>query len=254
MAGEWWTSFFDADYARLWSQSMPDQRSAEEAAFFWRTLELRPGSRVLDAPCGYGRIARPLAERGAVVLGVDQSQALLDEAERRRGDLAPERLRYLRHDLRRPLPEGGFDAALNVFTSLGYGEEEDDLAILRTLAAAVRPGGTVLLETNHRDVAAAALSREGQNASRLADGTLVVEHPRFDAVSGRMESTWYWQGPSGGGEKSASFRVYCLTELVRLLGQAGLRFRGAVQTLTGAPFETRGPLAGGRATLLADRP
>lgn len=254
MTDQWWTSFFDADYVRLWSQSIHEARSAEEADFFWRILGLGPGSRVLDAPCGYGRIARPLAARGAAVLGVDQSQALLDCAERLRGDLGPERLRYLRHDLRRPLDEGGFDVALNVFTSLGYGEEEDDLAILRTLAAAVRPGGTVLVETNHRDVVAAFLSRETQHAERLPDGTLVVEQPRFDPVAGRMETTWYWQGPTGGGSKSASLRIYAVTELVRLLAQAGLRLRSAVQTLTGAPFEAKGPLVGGRVTLLAERP
>jgi len=67
----WSTSFFDADYVRLWSQSIPEARSAEEADFLWRTLDLRAGSRVLDAPCGYGRIARLLAGRGSVVLGVD---------------------------------------------------------------------------------------------------------------------------------------------------------------------------------------
>jgi len=110
------------------------------------------------------------------------------------------------------------------------------------------------VETNHRDVAAAFLSREGQIGNRLSDGTLVVEQPRFDPVTGRMEQTWYWQGPAGGGRKSASFRVYAITELVRLLGQAGLRFRGAVHTLTSAPFEARGPLLGGRVTLLAERP
>ena len=110
------------------------------------------------------------------------------------------------------------------------------------------------METNHRDVAAAFLSREGQIGNRLSDGTLVVEQPRFDPVTGRMEQTWYWQGPAGGGRKSASFRVYAITELVRLLGQAGLRFRGAVHTLTSAPFEARGPLLGGRVTLLAERP
>jgi SAM-dependent methyltransferase len=251
---DWWTSFFDAEYLQLWSQSVPEARSAEEADFFWRILELRAGSRVLDAPCGYGRIARLLAARGAVVLGVDQAQPVLDRAERDRGDLGPERLRYQRHDLRRPLSEDGFDAALNVFTSLGYGEEPDDVAILRTLARAVKPGGTVLVETNHRDLAAAFLSREVQAGTRLADGTLIVDEPRFDAVTGRMEETWHWKGPSGGGSKTASFRVYAITELVRLLSEAGLRFVRAVHSSTGAPFEAKGPLMGGRVTLLADRP
>ncbi len=254
MAETWWKSFFDADYLKLWSQSMPETRTEEEADFLWRALTLRPGSRILDAPCGYGRIARLLAGRGAVVLGVDQSQDLLDEAERTRGDLGPDRLRYLRQDLRLPLVEAGFDAAVNVFSSLGYGDEEDDVAVLRTLAGAVRHGGTVLVETFHRDAMAALLSREGQIANRLADGTLVLEQTRFDSVTGRTETTWYWQGPSGSGRKSASARIYAITELVRLMEQAGLGFRRALQSRTGAPFEGKGPFMGGRVALLAERP
>jgi SAM-dependent methyltransferase len=253
VAETWWQSFFDLDYLKLWSQSMPESRTTEEVDFIWRTLALGADSRVLDAPCGYGRIARVLAERGASVVGVDQSKELLDHAERTRGDLAPARLRYLRHDLRQPLDEGEFDAALNVFTSLGYGNEEDDVAVIRTLGRAVRPGGTVLIETAHRDTVAALLSREGQVANRLADGTLVFEQRCFDPVAGRVETTWYWQGPAGSGQKSASLRVYTITELVRLIEQAGLRFREALQSRTGAPFEAKGPLMGGRGALLAER-
>ena len=35
------------------------------------------------------------------------------------------RLSYRRHDLRQRLSDTGFDAALNVFSSLGYGTEAD---------------------------------------------------------------------------------------------------------------------------------
>ena len=147
-------------------------------------LDLREGSRVLDAPCGYGRISRSLAEKGAYVLGVDQSQVLLDQAERDREGLPEERLRYLCHDLRQPLSESGFDAAINVFSSLGYGTEEDDLAILKALAQSVRRGGFVLIETMHRDFIAAKLG--SKPAQRLPDGTLVVEEPSFDPIRGRI--------------------------------------------------------------------
>ncbi len=50
-----------------------------------------------------------------------------------------------------PLEESGFDVGLNIFSSLGYGTEADDVAILSTLRAAVRPGGLVFVETMHRD-------------------------------------------------------------------------------------------------------
>src|SRR5262249_22563415 len=140
MPGPWWHDFFDEEYVRLFAVFTPPERSQREADALWSLLGLSAGSRLLDAPCGYGRLSVPLAERGARVVGVDYSEALLRQAESARGPLPPDRLRFLRHDLRQPLSESGFDAAINVFSSLGYGSEEDDLAILRTLAAAGRAG------------------------------------------------------------------------------------------------------------------
>jgi SAM-dependent methyltransferase len=252
MPPAWWEGFFDADYVRIWGPRFT--AGDEEAAALSRILALTPGSRVLDAPCGYGRVSLPLARSGAFVLGVDQSASLLDEAERRRGDVGLDRLRYLRQDLRSPLAESGFDAALCLFTSLGYGTEEDDLAILRTLAGAVRAGGAVAVDTIHRDVVAAMIARELKPAERLPDGTLVQEEPRLDPVAGRVETTWYRAGPSGAGQKSASLRVYALTELASLVERAGLRVDAVLQPGTGKPFEAKGPFAGGRVLMIASRP
>lgn len=251
---EWWQEFFDAEYLRLWGQGdASGSVAAAQADGLWSLLGLQAGSRVLDAPCGYGRLSRPLAERGAIVLGVDQSQALLEHAERERGNLPASQLRYVRHDLRQPLADEGFDCAVNIFTSLGYGSEEDDLAILSGLGGAVRPGGLVFVETNHRDLMASFLARGVAPSQRLPDGTLVVEDPRFDPVSGRLETCWYWSGPAGHGSKRASLRVYSATELVRLMQSAGLRFRSAHRGCSPEPFRAEGPDLGGRIGLLAER-
>lgn len=165
-----------------------------------------------------------LARRGATMLGVDFAETFLTEAERRRAEMAPDRLRYVRHDLREALLEDESDAAVNIFTSLGYGTEEDDIAILSTLRGAVRPGGRVFIETAHRDRAAVSFSHTERHANRLADGTLMIEEPKFDAVTGRVESSWYWAGLGGSGEKRSTNRVYSATEFVGLLARAGLRF------------------------------
>jgi hypothetical protein len=100
---------------------------------------------------------------------------------------------------------------------------------------------------------AAFLARGVAPSQRLPDGTLVVEDPRFDAVSGRIETCWYWSGPSGHGSKPASLRVYSATELVRLLEAAGLRFRSAHRGCSPEPFRAEGPDLGGRIGLLAER-
>jgi SAM-dependent methyltransferase len=216
-------------------------------------LDLTPGSSVLDAPCGWGRLSRLLALLGATVLGVDQSETLLALATRDRADLPPERLRYMRHDLRTPLAETGFDVACNIFTSFGYGTEEEDVAIMRTLRGAVRPGGRVVLETNHRDLMCALIAHGAKASRRLPDGTLFVDEPDFDAISGVVQLNWYWSGPAGSGEKHAEWRCYTPTEIVGLLKRAGLRFMGAYKGLSKSPYRAEGPEAGGRLAVIAVR-
>lgn len=249
----WWETFFDNDYIRFFSGVFSQAQTAEHADGLWQLLNLQEGSRVLDAPCGYGRLARALAERGAIVLGVDQSEILLEKAEKDRGQVPATRLRYIRHDLRKPMEDSGFDAAFNVFSSIGYGTEQDDLAVLQTLRSAVRPGGLVLLEATHRDMVAALRSRGTPPARRLSDGTLIAEESTFDSISGRVYSRWFWWGPDGRGEKSASLRLYTATELVRLMQTAGLRFRSAHRGYSLEPFKGEGIDMGGRLAILAER-
>jgi SAM-dependent methyltransferase len=254
---DWWTTFFDDTYTSLWSSTLSDDRTRADADGLTALTSITPGSRVLDAPCGFGRISRALASRGALVLGVDQSAAQIALAEQCRGDLDPTRLRYLQHDLRHPLPlppsETNFDVVFNVYSSLGYGTEDDDLAILRTLATALAPDGRFVLDTMHRDCVAARLSRGGPPGQRLPDGTLFIETPRLDPLTGRIETAWHWCGPSGSGTKQASLRIYTTEQLVTLLSRAGLTVVSLHAGLSTTPFSPTGPDLGGRVAILARR-
>jgi SAM-dependent methyltransferase len=233
---------------------MADARTQEEAEGLWTVLGLQAGARVLDAPCGYGRLSRALAERGARVVGVDQSAALLAAAEQARGALDPAQLRYVEADLRQPLALGGFDVALNIFSSLGYGSEADDLAILTTLHGALATGGKLFIDTNHRDGVVVMLSRGVKHAARMADGTLFQEEPRFDPVAGRVDTTWYWQGPRGAGQKSASLRIYAIPELVALVEKAGFKLVSAHRGCSPEPYRPAGTDLAWRLGLLAMKP
>ena len=76
MPKPWWEDFFDADYLHLWGGFVPKERTDLEVEGVWQLLDLNEGSRILDAPCGYGRISRSLAERGVYVLGVKRYPTL----------------------------------------------------------------------------------------------------------------------------------------------------------------------------------
>jgi len=250
---EWWKTFFDQDYLKIAGQMFSEEANVKQAAELWSMLDLNPGCRLLDAPCGWGRLSRPLAVLGAEVLGVDQSETMLALAESQRGELPLERLRYQRHDLQTPLPETGFDVACNIFTSFGYGTDDEDVAIFRTLRGAVRPGGKVVVETNHCDLMCAFIAHGSKVSKRMADGTLFLDEPDFDPISGVVRLNWYWSGPTGSGEKHAEWRCRTPTQIVGLLEQAGLRFAGAYKGLSKTPYRAEGPEAGGRLAVVAVR-
>ncbi|MEV0393257.1 class I SAM-dependent methyltransferase [Polymorphospora rubra] len=104
-----------------------------------------PGSRILDAGCGTGRIGATLAARGHTVLGVDADPVLIDAA--RTDHPGP---RWLVADLATlDLPASGitepFDAAVvagNVMAFVAPGTERD---VLTRMAAHLRPDGIVVV-------------------------------------------------------------------------------------------------------------
>ena len=86
MSDDWFVGFqtgLKADFWRAAAEPWADADAAAIAAL----LDLPSGARVLDAPCGAGRIAVRLAERGLDVTGVDISPQEI-EAARARGSSA----------------------------------------------------------------------------------------------------------------------------------------------------------------------
>ena len=94
---------FGDDYLYFYEESIDDEHSDADTAEILGLLDLAPGSHILDAPCGHGRIARRLAAAGMVVTGVDVTPDYLEQA---RAD--PQLPRGRRHLPRRgcPCPAG----------------------------------------------------------------------------------------------------------------------------------------------------
>ena len=223
-----WTTFFDSDYLRIIGEIFNEAASARQAQELWSMLDLQPGVRLLDGPCGYGRLSRPLALLGAIVVGVDQSEASIALAEEQRGDLGSDRLQYLRHDLRTPLAMSDFDVACNIFYFLWLwngGGGCRGISYVTRSSSTGRPGRSG--EQPSRPVCIS-LARGGTASMRLADGTIFLDQPDFDAISGIVTLNWYWSGPKGSGEKHIRWRCYTPTEIVGLLERAGLRVEGAL--------------------------
>ena len=102
------------------------------------------GRQVLDAGCGPGLYAAALLEAGAHVTGFDASPVMVELARRRVGSRA--RIDLARLGDRLPWPDGTFDAAV---CALAIHYADDESAAFRELHRLVRPGGVVVVSTQH---------------------------------------------------------------------------------------------------------
>ncbi len=99
---------------------------------------LRPlaGKRVLDLGCGKGRFARALAERGASVVGLDLSAAMLDQATG---------IGRVRGSARRlPFGPASFDAVMAVEVFEHLARRSLDL-VCGEIHRVLRPGGRLVI-------------------------------------------------------------------------------------------------------------
>ena len=82
-----WSDVFDADYLHFYAARLGAEPSDRETDLIVRLLALEPGTQILDAPCGHGRIANRLAARGYQVVGLDENALFLERARRDAAEL-----------------------------------------------------------------------------------------------------------------------------------------------------------------------
>lgn len=215
---------------------------------------IHPDGRVLDIACGIGRHAIPLASAGYQVVGCDLSPGLLQRARRRArlAHLPRSRIGFYQADYRaigaelRRAGEPPFDAAVSIFTSMGYRGARSDRNVLRGLRRLVRPGGLFVLELADRD----AVLRRFRPVDVVRWTPTLEQHERreFDRETSTMHSTWTFFRPSRRGhlrrvfETEITVRLYSLHELRDLMREAGWKYEtayGDLATLEPVSFESQ---------------
>ena len=155
------TSKWDAaDYARVGGFV------AELGGAALDLLDPKPGERILDVGCGEGTLTKKIAERGATVLGIDNSPEMVAAARDKSVDallLAAEDMQFFAE----------FDAAFSNAT-LHWVLEKEQAA--RAIFRALKAGGAL----RRRD------GRRGQSRDAARGARRGVSHPRLRAA-GRSE-------------------------------------------------------------------
>ena len=140
---DWFRQWFNSPYY----STLYKNHDIREASIFLdhllEHLKIKPNSRLLDLPCGEGRHSIYLNELGFEVTGADLNEKCIQKAKQfeRSG------LKFLIHDMREPIKESSFKLILNLFTSFGYFEtENEDLKTLDSIYNGLEDSGWFVLD------------------------------------------------------------------------------------------------------------
>lgn len=141
----WYKDWFDSPLYDTLYAHRDDKDASELAALINHIAPPEHYSSALDLACGRGRHSINLAKRGYTVTGADLSPTALEIAGEK-ARIQHISIDFKRHDMRQPLPEK-FDLVVNLFTSFGYFEDDDEnQRVIESIATMLRPNGMVVID------------------------------------------------------------------------------------------------------------
>jgi 2-polyprenyl-3-methyl-5-hydroxy-6-metoxy-1,4-benzoquinol methylase len=183
-AADWSARVFADDYEHFYRESLGPEMNEAEAGFIADAVGLEPGMRILDVPCGWGRIGNQLALMGGSVTGVDSNPRYVSLARGEAASLGVDAL-YLARDMRDLSYRREFDVVVNWYTSFGYFDDATNRRFLASCAEALNPGGVLVIEILDRDWLVGALGGRETFLSMAERGDdLLIDKVAFDPAAG----------------------------------------------------------------------
>jgi ubiquinone/menaquinone biosynthesis C-methylase UbiE len=208
-------------YFKIFGGLIREGITETECDFVEKSLELKPGAKILDLCCGHGRHSLELAKRGYDVTGQDLSSNFLAMAEES-AVKAGVNVSLVHGDMREINFEDEFDAVIMMFTAFGVLEtDEENQKVISAVSISLKKGGKFLMDFANRDrIVRNYLSKDHRC---LSDGTLVVIDRRFDHVFGGHFETIKLISPDGNSKEfKINLRFYTVPEIAAMFKTAGL--------------------------------
>jgi len=218
---EWYEKLYQNDYTGLCGFGDSAQ-TRKEAEFTAEALGLSSDSTLLDICCGFGRHAFEISHlTGCSVAGVDLSDEYLAAAKEK---YKSDKIKYVKGDMRDFHVDGKFDTAVNLFTSFGFFDQDDENEkVIRQANLHLKKDGLFLLDIENKfnfifnDV----LKKEDK-WQQLDSGKYCLMHNEYDIINEReiFLAKIVEQGKSDVNV-GYNIRLYSLPELKVMLNRNG---------------------------------
>lgn len=231
----WYHLSFDSLYPVIYAHRTVET-ARPEALFSVHATPIKPEDVVLDLCCGMGRHMAHLVKHAARVVGLDYSKDLLGLAQGALGDGAL----LVRADMRSIPFENTFDVIANYFTSFGYFMREDEnLAVIKGLARALKPGGRFFIDYLNR--AWTEENLEPRSVRHHSDYE-IVEERWIDGENHRINKrTRVQRNGKAIHESGESVKLYTQDEITSLLRRGGLTVNKVYGDYAGASLSSARP-------------
>jgi SAM-dependent methyltransferase len=237
---DWWKDFFSGLVVDFWRNALPPEVTLLETRLLVERLGLSGAARVLDVPCGHGRLAIELARRGCRVTGVDISPGLLAAArETAIAEGVGEAVGWRLSDMRDLPWKSEFDAAFCAGGSFGFLEDAEEAEFLSAVARTLVPGGKFVLDASK--VAESIFPNFTPRRDVEKDGIRFQSENEYDFARGRMENRYTITRDGRTETKLASHRIYTARQVLEMLGDSGLPPISTHGAADGGPYRMGSP-------------
>ena len=146
MKSEWYKDWFNTDEYLLVYKHRDRSEAEILKNLVLKNVEREKVKLVLDMACGSGRHAISFAQAGFDVTAIDLSENLLNVAKSN-AEKEKVNVDFILSDIRKFNPEKKFDLVLNLFTSLGYFEkDEENGEVIQKAFELMNSGGWFVLD------------------------------------------------------------------------------------------------------------
>jgi SAM-dependent methyltransferase len=212
----WYRDWFNSEnYLKIYSHR--DESEAQRLVeLITKNINLKSNSKILDMACGSGRHAIIFAKKGFDVTAVDLSERLLSEAKEN-ADQNSVKIDFVLTDILDFETTRRFNLALNLFTSFGYfDDDEDNFRVILKAYDLLTDGGYFVIDYFNKNYLLKNLiptSVFSENGLRITQNRLIEANRVRKNIS--IESNGSTQ------EFYESVRLYSYEEMITYIKKAG---------------------------------
>jgi SAM-dependent methyltransferase len=228
---EWFKDWFSSEEYLSVYQHRDNEDARKLLHLILKETNLTGRGTILDAACGAGRHSVNLASLGYRVTGFDLSRTLLKIAKRD-AIISGTEVGFFCADLRNVPLKKKFDLVLNLFTSFGYFESDDEnFLFIKRAFELLKDDSWYVLDFLNNEFLSRNLIPE---STREINGKKITERRKID--SGRVVKEIIIENGSAPGTYYESVKLYGKDKIVYEFGKIGFKFVKAFGDYDGSDF------------------